>query len=290
MPEYIDFSDQNTIKLKWGDIPCFGYPWHYHSEYEIIYILDSTGTRFVADHIGRFDPGELVMLAGNLPHFWRSDEKYYRGDPGLNLRRLVVQFPNDFMQYQINNHPEFAAVKKLLINSEKGIRFLPPQSENIGRMLLGLTRLKGFRQLIRFLEILQYMAQIEGYKLLASDAYKSGENTIFDERLQKIMKYLVSNYHNNITLDEVANLAGMQRNAFCRYFKEKTSMNLSAHLNELRIGFACKLLSRGDMRVMQICYETGFNNLSGFYRTFKKITGLTPRQYQKQILKGLSAI
>ncbi len=286
LEEQIDFSVQSTLRLKWGDIPFFGYPWHYHNEHEIVYLLESTGTRFVADHIENFGPGDLVMLAGSLPHYWHSDEKYRKGDSDLFARRLVVQFPNDFMKTQINTYAELAALKNLFKNSEKGIRFLPPQSDKIGRMLLQLPQLKGFKQLIRFLEILQHMAHNTNYKLLASDAYNSGQNAVTDQRLQKVIGYMISNFQNHISLDEMANLAGMQRTAFCRFFKDKTGRSFITYLNELRIGFACKLLIKGDMQILRICYETGFNSLSGFNRTFKRITGLNPKQYQKRITEG----
>ena len=286
MEEYIDFSDQSTLRLKWGDLPFSSYPWHYHSEHEIIYLLESTGTRFVADHIENFGPGDLVMLAGNLPHYWHSDEKYRKGDPDLFARRLVVHFPNDFMKDQINTCAEFAALKSLFKNSEKGIRFLPPQSEKIGQMLLQLLQLKGFEQLRWFLEVLQHMAQNTNYILLTSDAYNLDHYAVTSKRLREVIRYMMSNIHNHISLDEMASLAGMQRTAFCRFFKEETGRSCITYLNELKIGFACKLLVKGDMSILRICYETGFNSLSGFNRTFKRITGLNPKQYQKRITEG----
>lgn len=286
LQEHIDFSGQSTLRIKWGDIPFFGYPWHYHSEREIVYLLESTGTRFVADHIENFGPGDLVMLAGNVPHYWHSDEKYLKGDPDLFARRLVVQFPNDFMETQINTYSELAAIKSLFKISKKGIRFLPPESEKIGRMLLKLPQLKGFKQLNLFLKILQLMAVNTNYKLLASDAYKTDENAVTDQRLQKVTRYMIRNFQNHISLNKMAEVAGMQRTAFCRFFKEKTGRPLITYLNELRIGFACKLLIKGNMQILRICYETGFNSLSSFNRTFKKITGLNPKQYQKRILEG----
>jgi AraC-like DNA-binding protein len=286
MHEQIDFPGQSTIKFKIGNIPFFSYPWHYHSEYEIIYLLESTGTRFVADHIELFGPGDLVMVAGNLPHFYRNDEIYYEEGSQLKANRIVVQFPLDFMKPQIDTYPELLNIRNLMIRSNKGIRFLPPQNTEIGEMLLGLPKLQGFRQLMRFLEILNIMALNTNYKLLASDAYQPGRHELFDNRLEKVMRFLTYNYQNPITLPEIAEIAGMHPTSFCRYFKDKTGKQLSVYLNELRIGFACKLLIKGSLQVSQICYETGFNNLSNFNRTFKSITGLTPTQYQEQFLRG----
>jgi AraC-like DNA-binding protein len=286
MHEKIDFPGQSTLKLKLGDIPFFTYPWHYHSEYEIIYLLESTGTRFVADHTEPFGPGDLVMVAGNLPHFWRNDDSYYTEGSPLRASRIVVQFPHDFLKPHFETYPEFLSIRSLLLRSEKGISFLPPHNDEIGEMLLELPRLSGFRQIMRFIEILNHMSQITNYKLLASDAYQPGRHDLFDNRLEKVMRFLTYNYQNHISLNEVAEIAGMHPSSFCRYFKDKTGKNLSVYLNELRIGFSCKLLINGTMQVSQICYETGFNNLSNFNRTFKSITGLTPTQYQNQFFKG----
>jgi AraC-like DNA-binding protein len=286
MHEHIDFPGQSTLKIKWGDVPFFNYPWHYHTEYEVLYLLESKGTRYVADSIEPFAPGDLVMVAGNLPHYWRNDDAYYKGNPDLHAKRIVVQFPNDFMKPHLETYPEFLPIHNLLHRSEKGIRFLPPHSDEIGNMLLELLDLQGFYQIIRFCEILHYMAHITNYKLLASDAYQPGKHDISDNRLDKVIRYLTFNYQNHITLDEVADVAGMHPTAFCRYFKEKTGKHLSAYLNELRIGFACKLLMKGNMQVSQVCYETGFNNLSNFNRTFKNISGFTPSQYRVNYLKG----
>ena len=288
MHEQIDFPGQSTIKFKIGDIPFFSYPWHYHSEYEIIYLLESTGTRFVADHIEPFGPGDLVMVAGNLPHFYRNDEAYYEEGSNLRANRIVVQFPNDFMKPQIDTYPEFLNIRNLMNRSQKGIRFLPPHNTEIGEMLLELPKLSGFRQLMRFLEILNIMALNTNYKLLASEAYQPGRHELFDNRLEKVMRFLTYNYQNPVTLPEIAEIAGMHPTSFCRYFKDKTGKQLSVYLNELRIGFACKLLIKGSLQVSQICYENGFNNLSNFNRTFKNITGLTPKHYQEQFLKGES--
>jgi AraC-like DNA-binding protein len=286
MHEQIDFPGQSTLRLKWGEIPFFTYPWHYHSEYEILYMIESTGTRFVADNIEPFGPGDLIMVAGDLPHFHRNDEVYYQEGSTLKAKRFVVQFPPDFMATHIQQYPEFLSIRNLLLRSEKGIRFLPPHNVEIGEMLLELRNLSGFRQIMRFLEILNMMSLITSYKLLASDAYQPGRHEIFDNRMVKVIRFLNHNYQTQIRLEEVAQIAGMHPTAFCRYFKGKTGKQVSTYLNELRVGFACKLLVNGTMQVSQICYETGFNNLSNFNRTFRNITGMTPSQYQEKMLKG----
>lgn len=290
MQEHIDFPGQSTIKIKFGEVPFLSYPWHYHQENEIVYLIESTGTRYIADSIEPFGPGDLVLLAGNLPHYWRNDEKYYLNNSELKVKRLVIQFPNDFLQPQLEQYTEFHTINKLIKRSERGVRFLQPESEEIGKWLLKLPHLEGFKQLNRFIDILYNMSLISNYKLLASEAYRHSNPFISDNRLEKVTRYLLFNYQNQISLEDIAEIAGLQPNSFCRYFKNKTGKSFSVYLNELRIGFACKLLIKGEMQVSQICHETGFNNLSNFNRTFKNITGYSPTNYRENYLLGKISI
>ena len=74
MHEHIDFPGRSAVKVKRQEKPHFTYPWHFHSEYEILYVIDGFGTSFVADSIEPFESGDFVLLGTNLPHFWKSDE------------------------------------------------------------------------------------------------------------------------------------------------------------------------------------------------------------------------
>ncbi|MEM8908087.1 MAG: AraC family transcriptional regulator, partial [Bacteroidota bacterium] len=102
------------------------------------------------------------------------------------------------------------------------------------------------------------------------------------ERIQLVQRFLLQQYHRSITLAEVAELASMNKTSFCRYFKECTRKTFSQYLNELRIDYACKLLLEGTFSVSRIGYEVGYNNVPYFLRQFKKIKGLSPKQYRNQ--------
>jgi len=89
----------------------------------------------------------------------------------------------------------------------------------------------------------------------------------------------MAKYLKKIELDKVAEVANLHPSAFCRFFKQKTGKSLSRFVNDMRISYACRLLIEAKMSVSQICFESGFNNLSNFNRTFKKHTGFTPSDY-----------
>ena len=84
------------------------------------------------------------------------------------------------------------------------------------------------------------------------------------------------------TLDEVAAVAKLVPNSFCRHFKSRTGKTYTQFLTELRIGHACKLLLDNRISIKQLCYESGFNNFTCFHKNFKTITGKTPQLYQRE--------
>ena len=98
--------------------------------------------------------------------------------------------------------------------------------------------------------------------------------------MQKISDHIEHNYHKKITLKEIANIANMQENAFCKYFKRKTKLSLFDYINRVRIGNACKLLLMKDLSIQQICFNTGYNSPSNFINQFKQRTGMTPKEYR----------
>jgi len=285
MYEQVSFAPNTSLKVKWDDFPHFTYPWHSHSEYEIVYVLKSYGKRFVADNIDNFSDGDLVMLGSNLPHFWKSDEVFFSETDNHRVNAIVVQFQKDFFEYEIENYPEFHPIKQLLKRSLRGIKFHPEFSNRIGKELKKLLKRKDMERVLFFLKILDKMSRTDQYSLLASDFYQIENYDVSNGRLDKIMHFINQNYQRKILQEEIAAKVGMSTAAFCRYFKEKTSKTFICFVNEMRVAYACKLLIRGGMSVSQICFECGFNNLANFNRSFKKITGKTPSSYQEQFTK-----
>ena len=117
-------------------------------------------------------------------------------------------------------------------------------------------------------------------KLLDDRSSKNDSHTQYeDPRITKVLSVVNREYAQDISLTEIASLAGMNKSAFCRFFKSKTSKTFTQYLNELRINYACELLLAGKLTISQICYETGFNNISNFNRQFKNITSYNPTSY-----------
>ena len=92
----------------------------------------------------------------------------------------------------------------------------------------------------------------------------------------------MNNFHNAISLNEIANVANMTPQSFCKYFKQRTNKTYFSFLNELRIEHACKLmLANNDFSISEISIKSGFNNISNFNRKFKLQKKTSPLQFRK---------
>lgn len=279
MHEHIDFPGLSTVKVKLREMPHFTYPWHFHPEFEILYVIEGSGTRFVADNIEEFQSDDLTLIGSALPHFWRSDERYLNSNGKLKVKYIVIQFSNDFLKDEITHYPEYNLIGDLLKRASRGVHFSTDFTRKITDKIIKVSKSNGFERIILLQELLQALAKTNEYKLLAGELYQHENQNFTNYRLTKVMLFLNTNYQRKIELETVAEIANLHPAAFCRFFKEKTGKSLSEYVNDMRIGYACRLIIEGKMSVSQISFESGFNNLSNFNRTFKRHTKLTPTEY-----------
>ena len=245
MHEQIDFPGRSAVKVKLREMPHFTYPWHFHAEYELLYVIRGSGTSFVANSIEEFNSGDLALIGSNLPHFWRSDESYLNSDGNLKVKYIVIQFPVDFLKNEIENYPEYHLIGKLLERSAKGIRFSTDFTQKISKKIIKISKIYGFERILALQELLQILAKTEDYKLLAGEFYQYENNDFTNFRLTKVIQFLSTSYQHKIELEKVADIANLHPAAFCRFFREKTGKSLSEYVNDLRIGYACRLIIEG---------------------------------------------
>jgi AraC-like DNA-binding protein len=279
MHEQVLLPGNSPIRVKWNDFSHFTFPWHFHDEMEIVYVLKSRGTRFIADSMERFAEGDLVLVGSQVPHYWKNNLEYYNEDSELRVNAVVVQFSKDFMEKSIQHYPEMAHIKSLFNKAMLGIHFSMPANREIGEKVKALYDLSGFKRMMGLLEILDGMANSSAYRMLATADYNLNPLNVNDFRIEKVLNYINLNYTRKISLTEMARQFGMNISAFSRYFKLKTGKTLIRYINEMRISYACKLLQENSQSISQVCYESGFNNISNFNRFFKEKMGVTPSDY-----------
>ena len=261
--------------------PYFNPNWHFHPEFQISFIVKGKGTRFVGDHVQSFDEGDLVLTGPNLPHLWRSDESYFKKGSTLSTRGLVVYFDQELLSEPLLDREEFYAINKLVENSNRGMEFYGKTKTKINTLLLEIAPEKGFRRIIKLLEIIDILADSKEYNLLSSPGYTNILRGDDAEKMHKVYDYVMTNFKAQIELEEAANLLNMTTTSFCRYFRPRANKTFTKFVNEVRIGHARKLLLEDNFNIAQIGYECGFNTLSNFNRQFKVITKICPQEYRK---------
>jgi AraC-like DNA-binding protein len=263
-------------------VPYFHIPWHYHPELELTLILKGAGTRFVGDSIEPFHDGDLVMVGENLPHFWQNDIVYYKNTPNLRTEAIVIHFLSDFTGADFIHLPELKDIRSLLERASQGVKVWGNTQKIITKKMKGMLKLNGMERMLTLLSILHLMAESVDFSLLSSQGFIHSYQSSDAARINRVHEYIMSHFKESVTLEDVAAVANMTPTAFCRYFKARTRKTFSKFLNEIRIGYACKLLSEGKMNITQICYESGFNHLSNFNLQFKSIMQTSPYKYQSK--------
>ncbi|ASJ72355.1 helix-turn-helix domain-containing protein [Granulosicoccus antarcticus] len=274
--ELTDGTDRSVHYLEHG-FPCPLVRWHYHDDYELHLIVASTGKVFIGDHVGRFGPGHLVLTGPRLPHNWISQTEEV-----VELRDLVVQFRMNLVSSMAKYAPELSAILPLLERARHGIEFMSFGTEHAEQALRGIRDSSGALRISRLLELLHALAAEQEYVLLSTLAIRSRADQASQDKIQKVTQYISENFSNEITLNDMSTLVGMNDSAFSRFFAKATGNSFIRFVNRVRISKACELLSETKMPITNICYETGFNNVANFNRRFRELKDITPREYRQQ--------
>lgn len=252
----------------------FDYSVHYHPEYEINLVMNTSGERIVGDSIQEYKNLDLVMIGPNLPHAWKGN--IIEGN-----HVITVQFSEELLNLPILQKRIFSQIKKLLSDSQKGITFSSKTQNSVKDKFIALTKMKGFQTVIEFFSILHELS-ISDYFRLASNNYDIYD-IIRDSKSRRITKacdFIKANLHEQIRLGEIANLVNMSESAFSHFFKKKTNTTVIEYITNLRITKACELLTQTSDSIAEICFQCGYNNQSNFIKTFKKKKGCTPSDYR----------
>lgn len=270
----------SSFTVTQNSYPHFLKIWHYHPELELVYIVESSGTRFIGDGIEKFSEGDLVLIGKNLPHMWLNDEIYFEPDSKLMSEAIAIHFKEDFLGVDFLNAIEMKPIQQLIKRARQGIKFSNMDPKVIGK-IMALQDFDPFEKTIRFVEVLNQLANHEEYQLLSSPGFLNSFNKTDNKGLDEIYEFVFKNFNQPIGSKDVAEIAKMNPSAFSRFFKRIHRKTFTRYLNEIRIGYACKLLIENGNNITPVCYESGFNNISNFNRHFKSITGMSPSEYIK---------
>lgn len=272
--------DKKQLWIKKVEKQYFTHDFHYHKTCELLWIAEGRGTVIAGDYIGKYEENDLFLLGTGLPHIFRSAKEYHQPDTQLKTVAIAIYFTDEFLS-QLCDAPGYSMEAGELLNrSERGLRITAPCKGELISLFTEVIDSEGIAQLGRFLSMIDLILKVPDYQALASSAYKIRPPKREMDRFIEVYDYILKNFQGTITLTKAAAICGMSENAFCRFFKSRTQRTLTQFVNEIRISHACSLLREENEPLKNIYRQCGYNNAVFFHRSFKRITGLTPKQYQ----------
>ncbi len=247
---------------------------HQHDEIQISFIEKGNGTLLVGDRISSYTKNDIIIIGSNLPHAFKSEPSSKNKSKMLSLFFTETSFGNSFFELD-----EFSEIKQFFSKSLQGL-LIDNNKEGITKCFKKLKKATKLERFIVLLDILNLISRAKS-EPISNFAYNKSYSDLEGKKMRDVFEYTIENYHTSIYLKDIANVANMTKNAFCKYFKRRTNKTYISFLTELRIENACKLIhSNEEISISEIAYKVGFNNMSNFNRKFKEIKKITPLKYR----------
>jgi AraC-like DNA-binding protein len=273
LPFIISKPENSTLLLQEDRAISFYSKLHQHEEIQLSYIAKGEGTFYIGDCYGQFGVGDIFAIGEHLPHVFSSDPSEE------DVHMVSLFFTTNSYGEGFFEHPEFHSIRHFFDSVKLGFR-LSSKTDGMGQKMIEMTQQDSLERFLSFIELLHQLSRSE-LELLSSVIHRKRFSENDGKRMREIMQYTLENFDKGLTVQEVAEIANMSPNAFCRYFKQRANKTYINFVIDIRIGHACKLLQRNsDLRISEIAFQSGFNNLTNFNRKFRQIKGLTPSEFR----------
>lgn len=245
---------------------------HWHDSIEIIRVL--SGTLEI-----RLD--DRTFLATENDYYISNVETMHGATPTDSIYECIVfdikffSNNNTFIKNFIND----LIIKNIVINE----KITDKDTINILARLFDTLKIKAHGYQFSAIGLMQQffgeVCKKNLYKKLIQKGNNDTPNSII--KLKKALTFIRENYDKPITLSDITATTGLSTKYFCMFFKKMTNRTPIDYLNVYRIEMATKKIINTDLSITEIAFSCGFNDLSYFIKTFKKITGITPRKYKE---------
>ncbi len=278
-----------TIIVQEDIIPQF-YPYlHRHKEAQLIWILKGEGTLIAENTMHAFKANDIFLIAPNQSHVLKNNSSSESPSSETRVHNISVFFDPNGSLSSFLQLPEMSQLNAFLKNYCYGFKSPKLYFGEVSRYILELKHANnGIDQMLYFLRLLRLFCSMdpkpEHLSTFGKETLSEGEGL----RMGKIYHYILNNYHQALTLEEVAEEANLTPQAFCRYFKKHTGVTFVTFLNEMRINQACKKLTSGEYdSIAAVAYNCGFNSITNFNRVFKSVVRFSPKAYLSNYLHNV---
>lgn len=275
--EQITSKLESSLTVLQLNLDRFDTVYHFHPEIELTYIKSSFGKRYLGGKVSDYEPGDLVLVGPDVPHCWRSDNVPLPNQ----AQAIVIQFRKDFAGDAFFQLPESSKISQLFEKARAGLQISGNLNTVIRSKMELIVALGGFARLLVLMEILHLIANSDEIQQIDSESGLFISSSAETVRFQNVFAFLIENYHQEISLKAISEIANLTPTAFCRYFKKVTRKTLVEVITEFRLSKASQLLRTSDKPVNEVCFLSGFGNISYFNKTFKSANGNSPLEYRK---------
>lgn len=261
------------VHIIWNEQITF----HQSPAWELSYVIKGSGTRIVSDTIETFSSGEVILLPPNMPHGWYFDQ--YDHDEEGKIENITIIFPDSLLENCAAAFPETKDIISQINGYKQAVRFKGKTLYGLQQIITDMLVQNDVAQLASLLQLFSIIASSDETKVVGLFK-RQNKNTV---KMQDISRYMASNYQRKISLDEIAQYVGMNRTSFCTFYKREKGKPFFTILNEYRIDCSCLMLRETTKSIADICFAVGFEDVPYYNRTFKKMTGETPKDYRARM-------
>ena len=244
---------------------------HYHDDIQLTFIKKGKGMLIYENSTIDFDSNSLLVIGSRKSHV-------FVGDVDQPIELFSLYFRDSWLK---NVYPNSNFIEHFLNQTNSGIHI---SNYKNGQLVENALNQSGIIRITSFLEVINKIGDAKKTLISTNSNIDYFQKNLDSDRLNSVYNYISKNYTSKLSLEAVSNLANMEPQSFCRYFKNRTQKTMSQFVAELRINKACKDLISTDFTVEEICYSSGYNNFSNFIRQFKKHKNMTPKEFRKSKL------
>lgn len=252
---------------------------HQQKTWELSYIITGSGTRMIGNQIGEFSKGEIVLIPPDIPHCWNFNE--FDTDEDGKIENITITFSTRFLNKLAETFVELDRPIKAITNTKDAVLFSQSISSLLQEIILSMRAEDELNRLSSFIKLLGLIASPDNMQSI-------GKLVVIDEntsKIQNIQLYVMNNYQNEIKLDNVSKLVGLDRSSFCVFFKRMVGDTFVSYLTKYRIESSCHMMQKTKKSISEICFASGFNDIPYYNRVFKKLKGVTPTFWRERYMQ-----
>ncbi len=250
---------------------------HQQDSWELSYVITGRGVRVIGDTVEPFSQGEVILIPPNIPHCWSFDEEIC--DNTGKIENITISFTNQMLADVSGIFEALSDVIYKISNYANAISFSNSILSSLQKTMTDMVKETAAERISSLVRLLCLIATPENASIVGRPVVEDKNM----KRKQALYLYVMNNYQHNITLDDVARFVGMEKSAFCVFFKKMSGKSFFTFLTNYRVEASCQMLLKTSKTVAEVCIASGFRDVPYYNRMFKKIMNITPTEYRKKM-------